>query len=69
MGGKVKSIIHEATAEVHSNMLKFGENEPDKVEEICTAAQAKVAAGAKELTSLLMDTVIVLAGAEVETRA
>jgi hypothetical protein len=50
-------------------MLKFGENEPDKVEEICTAAQAKVAAGAKELTSLLMDTVIVLPGAEVETRA
>jgi hypothetical protein len=40
-GGKVKSIIHEVTAEVHSNMLRFGENEPDKVEEICTAAQTK----------------------------
>lgn len=42
-GGKVKSVIHEATAEGHSNMLKFGENEPEKVEEICTAAHAKVA--------------------------
>ena len=33
-GGKVKSIIHEATAEGHSNMLKFGENEPDKMEDL-----------------------------------
>jgi ElaB/YqjD/DUF883 family membrane-anchored ribosome-binding protein len=49
MGGKVKSIIHEATAEVHSNMLKFGENEPDKVEEICTAAQTKAETLEKQL--------------------
>jgi hypothetical protein len=30
-------------------MLKFGENEPDKVEEICTAAQTKAETLEKQL--------------------
>jgi hypothetical protein len=55
MGVKVKSIIHEATAEVHSNMLKFGENEPDKVEEICTAAQTKAETLEKQLEEYIRE--------------